>query len=454
MRAIGSLVTRRQLSWSWRSVVSAKTDLVASVAIPDLGAAPGGTIDGAVEAVSQIAIANSASSIQPLGIESLLNQPLTMPDVEYTSILEALSNMDLWLPVMAKYTMLLGPVIDTLNMTGITYPLSIITVITAIRIAGSLYRTSSQQHVARMQLVQGVQSKMVDVDEYRMLLEQQSPLQRELGIGSRPSQPAALKQFENKRKRFERVVEKTIDFDWQKMKNDLHAKGSVRAMGEQNIRPHMVTIPAFMYASMVGRTFNGVNITGMGDPLLWFNAMNTCTPDEAKITGALMGGIFVAARLSMLDRETFKLNKKRLLWVLPTTFLAPYILCSHMFAWFSTPALIQLSFLLGAIGNQFITAAMAKNYLGFQDRFGHEPVDKFRARIKDALRSDAVIGPDLKRREVRESLEAGMSRVTDEFEGRKWEAFKYYNLHYKLDGYSTSEAIQRALKQTFGYGGI
>ena len=117
-----------------------------------------------------------------------------------------------------------------------------------------------------------------------------------------------------------------------------------------------------------------------------------------------------------------------------------------MFSWLSTPALIQISFLLGAIGNQFITAAMAKNYLGFQDRFGHEPVHQFRDRIKEALRNDPVIGPDLKRREMREALEIGMAKKTEtEFEGSNWEKFKYFNLHYKLDGYATGEAIQRAL---------
>ena len=135
------------------------------------------------------------------------------------------------------------------------------------------------------------------------------------------------------------------------------------------------------------------------------------------------------------------------------SFFAPYLLCSKMFVLFNTPALIQASFLFGAIGNQFITAAMERNYFGFQEKFGHEPVDQFRNKIKDALRADPVIGPDLKRKELKEALAAKMDNEPNEAGEGFWQKFKYFHFHYKLDGYSTSEALSRAFKKASGYNG-
>ena len=83
----------------------------------------------------------------------------------------------------------------------------------------------------------------------------------------------------------------------------------------------------------------------------------------------------------------------------------------------------------------------------------HEPVDQFRNKIKDALRSDSVIGPDSKRKKLEEALAARLDNKPDEAGDGFWQKFKYFHFHYKLDGYSTSEALSRAFKKASGYNG-
>ena len=97
---------------------------------------------------------------QTLPIESLietgiLNQPLLMTGQKFETLYEALSSMDLLLPVALKYCTLLGPFIDTLNSIGLSYPLSIIAVCTIIRVAGSTYRIRTQQKNTNLTLIQG-----------------------------------------------------------------------------------------------------------------------------------------------------------------------------------------------------------------------------------------------------------------------------------------------------------
>ena len=95
-----------------------------------------------------------------LPIESLietgiLNQPLLMTGQKFDSIYNALLYMDLSLPVWAKYATLMGPFIDTLNSIGLSYPISIITVCTVIRLAGSTYRLRTERRNQNMKLIQG-----------------------------------------------------------------------------------------------------------------------------------------------------------------------------------------------------------------------------------------------------------------------------------------------------------
>ena len=112
------------------------------------------TVDKAVEAVPWESVAQTLP-IESLVETGILNQPLLLTGQKFETIYEALSSMDLMLPVWAKYCTLLGPFIDTLNTIGLSYPLSIITVCALIRVAGSTYRIKTQQKNANFTLIRG-----------------------------------------------------------------------------------------------------------------------------------------------------------------------------------------------------------------------------------------------------------------------------------------------------------
>ena len=98
---------------------------------------------------------------------------------------------------------------------------------------------------------------MVDIDEYQLLLQSESPIRAHLGIGARPPIPQELITFKNRRERFERVIEKELNVSWENTLNEMKAKGQYRTQMENMIKPHLITFPAFLIAGQIGRTFNG-----------------------------------------------------------------------------------------------------------------------------------------------------------------------------------------------------
>ena len=98
---------------------------------------------------------------------------------------------------------------------------------------------------------------MVDVDEYQMLLQSKPPIQAHLGIGAPTVIPQELITFKNRRERFERVIEKELNVSWNDTLNELRRKGQARVQADSMMKPHFLTVPAFMVAGMIGRTFNG-----------------------------------------------------------------------------------------------------------------------------------------------------------------------------------------------------
>ena len=98
---------------------------------------------------------------------------------------------------------------------------------------------------------------MVDVDEYQMLLQSKPPIQAHLGIGAPTVIPQELITFKNRRERFERVIEKELNVSWEDTLNEIRRKGQARVQADSMMKPHFLTVPAFMVAGMIGRTFNG-----------------------------------------------------------------------------------------------------------------------------------------------------------------------------------------------------
>ena len=98
---------------------------------------------------------------------------------------------------------------------------------------------------------------MVDVDEYTQLLQSSSPIRAHLGIGVRAPVPQELITFKARRERFERVIEKELNINWNDTLNEMKMKGETQMQMDNMMKPHLITAPAFFITSQIGRTFNG-----------------------------------------------------------------------------------------------------------------------------------------------------------------------------------------------------
>merc|ERR1711976_1044898 len=212
------------------------------------------------------------------------------------------------------------------------------------------------------------------------------------------------------------------------------------------MKPHLITAPAFFITSQIGRTFNGVDLTGMSDPFLYFNALNECTPDEVNITAGLMGLIMIGG-VHFGKAKGVKISK----WKYGMIFGGPALLCSCFFSWFSVPGITQLSLLACAIGNQGIMAALNHNTGGIKDKLKVETTLDFSLRINNALRADPIIGAHIRQQDMKITMDSLLQKNDAKADDISfYKRFRlFYNVH-RMDGFTFVESNKRSLMEIGG----
>ena len=107
-------------------------------------------------------------------------------------------------------------------------------------------------------------------------------------------------------------------------------------------------------------------LEGWREPLLWFTSATTSMGYEHFITAGLIGTTCTLALVPAIRSGNIGKFKAGTIGVLTTGL--PMI----GFSVIDIPPMIQVSILMGCIGNQFITQSLSNNYFGLRDKVGLE----------------------------------------------------------------------------------
>jgi len=403
---------------------------VDAVQIPAL-TVPTSSVDEAVSSLPWEAV--------PLPLPPLDLVPSSMlTGVEYSSVYSALMADSVWGWAMTKYLFMFGWVNDALSVAGIPSYMSCILIVSSMRIAGTFYRAYRMEKNISQDLVRETQNKFSEIMEYQRELGKESPLRDSIGYAYKKPTPLAIKTFFARKGRFVHIVNKELDFDWDKEVDLISAQGPAARTLQHMVGPQIVTSIAFFVASMMSRGYRDLPLEGWTEPFLWFTSVTASMGNEHLVTAGLIGATCSLALVPALRKGNLSKLKLGVISTLSTA--VPMI----GFSFFDVPPMIQVSVLIGCIGNQFITQSLHNNYFGLRDKTGLKTQEQVNDGILAALRRDPVIGEHMRKKDLEELLEK--QRNTKPAEEKKLTFTELY-MEERWEGYSVVASAGNAVKR-------